>query len=345
MLYAVTDNDVVFRIWKTENAGGNWVNVTTDQFVNGFLSFIHAFSADTVLAVGSQNGGYWEIQQTTDGGDTWKRIPRTSIPTGLTNEYTNWMYHSQQGNKVWFGTSNGRCYRSVDRGLTWKANSPVGGASGEVCDVKFSAAGNGVFFRPGLSTSIRRSYDEGANWAKVTLPGNLSIFSASPVEGFSEGFIFASPTTDPKAYDIYFTPDLFNSVVLLKSNLPTYGFLRFKDAATGWISGAGTTQDNIYRFNGLLNAVEQANSNTQQLSVIPNPGVGKVLVKLPGDPSMTWGTLRIYSISGKLTKEQKVAQSRSWLSLDATEFENGMYVVEFTNERGEKSSLRWIVEH
>ncbi len=75
------------NIWKTENGGLSWTNKTTTQFVGSWANFYHAISADTGVAGGDPNGGYWDICLTYDGGNTWSRVPSANIPTPLANEY------------------------------------------------------------------------------------------------------------------------------------------------------------------------------------------------------------------------------------------------------------------
>lgn len=202
--YILTDSDITFQVWKTTDGGNSWTNKTTNQFSGGFIDFIHAFSADTVTAFGDVNGGFWEIESSVNGGNTWTRVASANIPAPLSGEYSNWRFHSIWGDTVWFATSRGRCYKSVDRGQTWTVYSVIS-VNGTECDVKFSSGINGVFFKSGVSGGTKITSDGGMTWTDVSTPGNKAIISASPVGGWPEGFIYSAATSSSGIVDIFFT--------------------------------------------------------------------------------------------------------------------------------------------
>ena len=76
-------------IWKTSDGGSTWLKKTTTQFTapGAFCDFYHAFDANEGLAVGDPTQGYYEIQRTIDGGDTWSRVGSDLIPPVIPGRY------------------------------------------------------------------------------------------------------------------------------------------------------------------------------------------------------------------------------------------------------------------
>ena len=342
--YVVTDGDVTFSVWKTTDGGTSWVNKSDGQFTGGFIDFIHAFSADTVTAFGDINGGYWEVQCSTDGGDTWTRTPSSNIPAGMSSEYSNWRHHAVIGNTVWFATSRGRCYKSENRGLNWTV-TPVISVNGIECDVKFSSPLNGVFFKASVGGGTKITTDGGTTWSAVTIPGNRPIISASPVDGWPAGFVYTMSTSTANVVDVYFTPDLFSTNIPIGQGISSSGLLSFKNTTTGWLSGAGTATDNLYSFNGVLTSLKEAATNSSTLSIVPNPSCNSALVTLPAETSRKQGVLSVFDLAGNLVYWMPADTRGKWMSLDAGNFRNGCYIVTYRDEKGNVCSQRWIVCH
>lgn len=342
--YVLTDSDVSFYVWKTTDGGNSWTQKTTSQFSGVFIDFIHAFSADTVTAFGDVNGGYWEIEYSVDGGDSWTRVPSANIPAPLGGEYSNWRYHSVRGDTVWFATSRGRCYRSVDKGLTWTVSSVIS-VNGIECDVKFASAMNGVFFKSAMNGGIKISSDGGQTWTDITIQGSNSIISASPVAGWPAGFIYSTPTSVPGMVDVYFTPDHFNTNLLVSQGIASIGHLSFLNASTGWLSGAGTETFDIYKYDGLLTAINDTRKDDTHMNIIPNPSRNSAMVWLGRGNGPGPGNISVFDVSGRMVYRKIVAAESEWTDLDASSFSNGFYEVVYISGIGESQTLRWIVQH
>ena len=116
-------------IWKTIDGGTSWLKKTTTEFngSGGFCDFFHAFDSDEGVAVGDPTDGYFEIQRTTDGGETWTRVDENLIPPPLPGEWGFENVYCALGDNIWFAackpSSGGawalRVYRSTDRGQNW----------------------------------------------------------------------------------------------------------------------------------------------------------------------------------------------------------------------------------
>lgn len=114
--YVFSDNQTAGgSVWKTTDAGASWTKKTTSQFSGGYANSIHLFSADTAVVLGDPNGGFFEVQKTNDGGNSWSRVSASAIPASLTGEWSLPDASSKAGNSLWFSTSKSRLFRSVDR--------------------------------------------------------------------------------------------------------------------------------------------------------------------------------------------------------------------------------------
>jgi len=111
-------------ILATTDGGTTWVKQSTAfPGSGGFVNFVNFFSADTGVAMGDPNGGYFEIYTTTNAGTNWIRVSQGNISSPLAGEVGFVNDFTALGNTVWFGTNNGRVYRSTDRGTNWSVAS------------------------------------------------------------------------------------------------------------------------------------------------------------------------------------------------------------------------------
>jgi photosystem II stability/assembly factor-like uncharacterized protein len=109
-------------VWKTTDGGATWTKKTTTQFNGSWADFIHLFSQNNCLALGDPSSGYFNIQISQDGGATWTRVPQANIPAKLAVESgIGGKSYSAIGNTIWFASSAGRCFKSVDGGNNWTA--------------------------------------------------------------------------------------------------------------------------------------------------------------------------------------------------------------------------------
>ncbi len=109
-------------LYKTGSGGK--MEVVYQEEGEGVFYDAMAFWDDTFgIAVGDTVDGCLSIILTKDGGQTWSKLPCSSLPKGIEGEGAFAASNSNiaiSGNKVWIGTTEGRIYHSADKGATWE---------------------------------------------------------------------------------------------------------------------------------------------------------------------------------------------------------------------------------
>lgn len=173
--WALFNTGATQGIYKTTNGGTTWAKVGTAYGSNSFADAICFVDANNGVAIGDPIGGYFEIYTSSDAGATWTLVPQANIPnpsptteTGITGDYCSF------GNDVWFGTTGGRVYHSIDKGVHWTVSLTSFG-NAEVVQPLFADAMNGFAFRSyldlGLITDLALTSDGGATWTDVLVGG------------------------------------------------------------------------------------------------------------------------------------------------------------------------------
>ncbi len=343
-------------IWKTSNAGATWVKKTTTQFAGtgGFCDFYHAFDANVGVAVGDPTNGYFEIQRTTNGGDSWTRVPSSQIPPPLAGEWGFADVYSAEGDNVWFAATKAdgastwalRCYKSTDRGQHWTV-APVAGGFGNV-QMCFSTSQKGIVVDDySMINYFFRTSDGGTTWVKDSIEVNgLPIASASAVDGFDGGFVMGFFNQSNNTGTLLFTPDFFANTIVLDSNLALDPFyFQYQNATTGWVCGQGTNTNSIWKYNGLLSSISNAARSPEKLVIVPNPSTTEALVKLPGLNDMDDMQLMIYDATGRLYENRPINPGSGWTKLNATAYKSGVYLIKVFKGDQMVASTKWIVQH
>ncbi|MBK9731161.1 MAG: hypothetical protein IPO83_07715 [Chitinophagaceae bacterium] len=75
------DNSIA-KIVKTSDGGATWTEKLSYDFGESFSFFadIYFFNANEGLAYGDQSDGYFTIFTTSDGGNSWTRVPEANMP-------------------------------------------------------------------------------------------------------------------------------------------------------------------------------------------------------------------------------------------------------------------------
>jgi len=166
------------------------------------------------------------------------------------------------------------------------------------------------------------------------------------VGGFDGGFVVGTNDTAGYSTTVYFTPDFFNTMVVIGSDLEAIPWgIKFKDSSTGWLEGTGSDTAAIFKFTELLTSARNAFLAPEKLAIMPNPTSGEALLKLPGLEEQGNFVLMIYDAAGTLREKRSVRRDTGWAKLDASLFSNGVYLLNVISGNRVVASSRWVVQH
>lgn len=333
-------------VWKTTDGGATWTKKTTTQFNGSWADFIHLFSQNNCLALGDPSSGYFNIQISQDGGATWTRVPQANIPAKLAVESgIGGKSYSAIGNTIWFASSAGRCFKSVDGGNNWTAVMVEPGTDHQIWQVCFTDLLHGVFYkRNAIPAVYYKTSDGGATWTSFSMVPEKWMPGISRVDGIYGGYIMsAQDTTGWLPTSVYYTHDFFNTLTKIDSGLHSNSFIYFKDANTGWLSGAFHPDTNIYKFNGVLTSVKNIRPVVENLAITPNPSNQNALITFPAIFLNHNKTLRISDQTGRIIQEYNLNRNDLSLSLNASSYPNGVYIIEVISDDGVIKSNRWTI--
>jgi PKD repeat protein len=179
------------KIIRTTNGGIDWEPILSGAGASSFFNVVHFFNENDGFVQGDPEGGEYELYTTTDGGDTWTRVPGTDIPDPEdASEYGIVGYYDAVGDNIWYTTNNGYIYKSTDKGYTWTKHLI---ASGTSTNIEISFAADGLVglanYYNGTDTDKYKTTDGGETWSPLTPTGNFYDQGLSFVPGTTSMFV------------------------------------------------------------------------------------------------------------------------------------------------------------
>lgn len=198
-------------LWKTEDAGDTWTNISDEYFKTGSVGSIAVADSDSnVVYVGMGESPYRGVMSS-HGDGVYKSVDagRNWVNVGLekTRQISEVVIHPDNPDLVyvaamgspWAATSDRGIYRSQDGGANWEkvlfidADTGASGLSMDASNPRILYASMWDYRRTpwgirtgGPGSSIHRSTDGGTTWEKLEegLPGSMgkSGISASPAK-------------------------------------------------------------------------------------------------------------------------------------------------------------------
>jgi photosystem II stability/assembly factor-like uncharacterized protein len=175
------------RIFHTTDGGTTWTQALTNGFTSAssFPNFIYFKDAQNGVVMGDPVGSDFEIYTTADGGATWTQVPGANITNAGGTEYGLTANYCALGNSVWFGTTTGRVFRSIDFGQHWTASTVTG--SNYIISVSFKNNTTGIALDS--LKKISATTDGGATWNTVATTGDYFSTSIRYVPGTSATYL------------------------------------------------------------------------------------------------------------------------------------------------------------
>lgn len=202
-------NGAASRIYKTSDAGKTWKLQFTNDDEKAFLDAMSFWDANHGIAFGDSVDKKFYILTTTDGGNTWSRVPTDNLPPAQANEGafaasgTNIALFGKS--HAWIGTgaaAKSRVLHTSDGGHTWQvADTPLAsGPSSGIFSIAFRDAKHGVvaggdYQKESEATdNLAITNDGGATWTLVKgvsgfrsvvayVPGTRTLIAIGPSGG------------------------------------------------------------------------------------------------------------------------------------------------------------------
>jgi photosystem II stability/assembly factor-like uncharacterized protein len=169
------------------------------------------FSKDGTVYLGPGNGDYiipsdfmddgsgrQVVYRSTDGGDTWSKVP---LPSGLSGDVKAVYTLPNNSNYVWAGVSGknkgARILRSTDRGMTWTdVTGPSVGNLGRIfCIVPDASDPTGLTFYVGTQGIYDPENPANGGVYKTTDGVHFTMMSGSPISSVNVSIAVANSST------------------------------------------------------------------------------------------------------------------------------------------------------
>ncbi|HEX2935006.1 MAG TPA: T9SS type A sorting domain-containing protein, partial [Bacteroidales bacterium] len=319
------------KVLCSRNSGDSWVIQAGAAYNSpeSFPNFVYFFDKNTGIVCGDPTDGNFEIYITSNGGNDWTIVPKANIPTNKTGETGTTNMYDAEGDTIWFGTSEGRVYRSINRGLNWTVT--LTGLTGQTT-VKFRNSKVGFAIARGTNYAVKKTLDGGETWQDYTLPpyflkGDLVYVPGTKAtwlnvsSGYPSGSSFT--TNDGASFSPIDVGIQYTTVA-------------FFDEYTGWAGSFNidSTLGGIYKWdkmNPLLTDIREFPGDSTPkgfIELFPNPIENLATLKINGD--MKRGTAYVINLQGKCVRTFNVAESlgSSSQSFDFSGLLAGVYILQ-----------------
>jgi photosystem II stability/assembly factor-like uncharacterized protein len=357
-------------VWITIDGGTSWTKQASADFSNpaSFANFVHFFDADNGIVIGDPVNGQYEIYTTTNGGANWVLLPPANIPMPLINqfggveEYAFPELYEVVGNVIWFGTSSGRIFKSLDKGLSWTVsqsplNSFTSCCSGGTDSGNFSFKNqNEGILRDG-NFNYFKSFDGGTTWNSINSQGTIRDYKAcfvpntlNTVFQFGKDIfnnIFGSSYSTDGGNNWINLDNVGTSPVIpysVKFQSGTTGFCigRYVNPTLNTLNANGQVQPKFFRLtdplqrlngNALANNMFESNS---KVSLYPNPTTGTIAIS-----GNAVSNISITDVLGKEVLNQKYNKVDN-VVLNIESFQNGIYFAKIVDGSNENNIVKIV---
>ena len=322
-------------VWKTTDGGLTWTKQTTALFNNptdSYTSFVHFWDASNGVTGGDTENGTFEIYTTSNGGNNWNRVIGANIPSSLVGEMGYVGVTSVVGNIFWFGTSAGRIFKSIDKGLSWTVTqTPSTDFNLGLDRFTFSDANNGLFMDHNNTTTLYKTTDGGNNWTSITTPGFYKT-NIAYIPGTST--VIAGAAANP--FGSSYSTDNGSTWTTIDSGV-FHGTLAFLNDSFGFSAGINTnaTTGGISKFAGLPLKTPSFEAD-KQIVAYPNPTNG--ILKINSNNSLI-KEVSVYDLLGKEVFNSKFSPLNN-VNLDLNSLQAGNYILKTTSDSGKTETTK-----
>lgn len=343
-------------IWKTADGGVTWSKQTTASFnsTNSFPNSVHFWNENEGIALGDPTGTgasrYYEVYTTTNGGVNWVRRPAAGLSCadgefGIVDRY------QVINNTIWFSTTDGKLYKSSDKGLTWTSYQTLldtFSSTTKAGEFAFADENNGII----TSTDFEffNTTDGGATWTVYFPIENIRNGKVCRVPGYPTAYVLGGddPENEPNsiaARGTSYSLDLgqtWNNVNTIPGELfaALDSALEFYDIHTGICGDVrqNATTGGVFKYVGTIfdDLATSSLSKSSLLTASPNPTSGLVTIAGKGISNIV-----ITDVLGKQVANTNFTSVES-ATIDMSSYNAGVYLVKVTNANGNASTIKVV---
>lgn len=342
-------------IFHTVDGGVSWEHTAPGELfdLHSTPQFVYFKDKNHGIAMGDPNGGFWEIYLTNNKGKKWKRVPTENLPAPLDNE-KGWISgYAAIGHTIWFGTSAGRMYKSIDFGKTWTVHTvdPLPGTA--VNEIAFLDDGlHGIAHLRGRNrTFVFSTADGGLTWTNYFQPPNWKNSRVTAVPG-TQAFI-STAVHNPFFRGSAISYDAGKTWTEIEKDA-SKAVCRFFDPTTGYAGSFYQTGHPVFGVGGIFKsqilfqslpladnksrATKNGNSESimsvpgKALKVYPTPAKDVVHLILPDEMVKARTVISIVSMDGKVMAALTSANALS-IQLPVSRLPAGTYMLRVQSEK------------
>ncbi len=330
-------------IFKTTNGGAAWTQQGTGSIFNNagsFANIVYFWDANNGFAQGDPTGpgtAYYELYTTTNGGTSWTRVPSANIPPPLSaGEYGIVNLYSVSGNSIWFGTNQGRMYKSTDKGLNWTVSVVSTTSTEMVTDVAFRTANEGIAVVADAGGTVFTFYittNGGSAWTLFT-PTTGTFYPSGDLGVIPNSSAYVSTGANAtsgtgSSYSVDGGANWTDIDVGVQHT--AQGWV---NGTTGWCGGFNTssTADGIYKYSGNALGVKALNNDNARMKMFPNPSNGQFSLQISGAETNS-AVVKIVDLIGNVAFEETINNSNTAIRHDVnlSTVAKGVYIVTVEN--------------
>lgn len=323
-------------VWKTTNGGANWTKQTKALFnsATSFPNTIHFWDLNTGVAAGDPINGKLEVYTTTNGGTTWTAV---SGATAAAGEYAYVHNEAVAGNSIWYGSNQGRIFRSNDKGATWleTLGTPLSdfGGEGEFGYIALKDASTAwIVSSFGI---LYKTADAGVNFEPVDIQtGTLYPTSIAYVPTTDQTLLCGgASTTYGRGSSISF--DGGSNWIEINNSNTDIGITSIAATSTTAIYGGSFSSagQGVNKLTPISLATSEAGA-VKGISIAPNPTYGDLNISTV----LNVKAVEILDMNGRLIKTFGADSKK----LDLSSLKVGVYAVKVTTVDGKSQITKFI---
>lgn len=303
--------DTAYRgVFKTTDGGSTWVHQGAGSLFTGTASypaFVYFKDANNGITVGDPESGYFEIWTTTNGGDSWTRVPSANIPAPA-GDYSITNSFSHVGDTLWFGSYLAKMYRSVDFGQHWTMATVSNAANTQASDVYFINGTHGLARTLKASTAtfgLYRTTNGGLSWSLVNYSGTWMF---NELDGIPNTSTYISTGAGCS-----YSTDGGSTWITSYTTASLQGATGWANGTTGWVGSEGpdSLTGGIEKYSSTISlGVNETIGKDTQMRVFPNPSSGDFTVQIIGAGQHD-ALITVTDITGNVVFKNAVSNSNT----------------------------------